>query len=450
MRQRLETVAGRRGLRIGIISDQILRSDREGIETDLHRGHVDQPLRDGAGDGMADGAILAGLHLVLEDHLERRAIVLEAIGRAHQADDLVALHHACARIGRKRPDRGQVQHVHRQDLALGIERHPGADAMVAGMDVGDEGFDAVGDVFDGTAEQDREADHGHVLVIDMQLHPEGAADIGRDHANAGLRDAVVARIEVLELIRRLCRVMHGERTGCGIVVGDDGARLQRHRRMASETEFLFHHMGRMRKGVVDAAVVELAAEADVVAAAGIDQRPAGLTRAVDIGDDGKVLVVDLDQLQRILGDRPALGNDCNHRLPGPDHAVERQRQLRCRGHALEMVERAGPGRADLCEIVTGRNEMHAFERARLLDIDGDDLRMRMRAAQERGMQHPRQPEVADIAPAPGEQPLGVRARHGAADIGIRAIERGQRRAHVAPPLSLRALATASMASTIAS
>ncbi|MHC2348643.1 hypothetical protein ACVMIL_009853 [Bradyrhizobium barranii subsp. barranii] len=399
---------------------------------------------------MADGAILAGLHLVLEDHLQYGAIVLETIGRADQTDHLIALDHAGARISRERSDRGQIEDIDRQDLAVGIERHAGADPMIAGVDVGDEGLDPVGDVFDGTAEQNREADHRHVLVIDMQLHPERAADVGRDHANAGLGDAVVARIEILELVGRLRRVMHGECAGGGIVVRNDGARLQRHRGVAAEGELFFHHVRGMRKGVVNGAIVELGPETGVIDTAGIDQRATNLSCTVDIDDDGEVLVIDLDQLQRIFRNRPALGDDGHHSLPGPDHAVERQWQLRSRRHALEVIERAGPGRADLCEILAGGNEMHAFERARLLGIDGDDLRVRMRTAQERSVEHARQAEVADIASAAGEQPLGVRARHGAADIGIRAVERGQRRAHVAPPLSLRALATASMASTIAS
>ncbi len=171
--------------------------------------------------------------------------------------------------------------------------------------------------------------------------------------------------------------------------------------------------------LVDGAVVELAAEAGVICGARIDQRATNLARTVDIDDDGEVLVIDLDQLQRIFRKRPALGDDGHHSLPGPDHAVERQWQLRGRRHALEVVERAGPGRADLCEVLAGGNEMHPFERARLLGIDGDDLRVRMRTAQERGMEHARQLEIADIASAPGEQPLGVRPRHGPADIGVR-------------------------------
>ncbi|MEY9427180.1 hypothetical protein ABH975_002495 [Bradyrhizobium ottawaense] len=260
----------------------------------------------------------------------------------------------------------------------------------------------------------------------------------------------MAGVEILELVRRLRAVMHGERARGRIVIRNDGTRLQRHCGMAAEGELLLHHMGRMRKGVIDSAVVELAAEAGVVGAAGIDQRTAGLACAVDVDDDGKVLVVDLDQLQRIFGDRPALGNDGDHRLSGPDHAIERQRQLRCGGHALEMIERASPGRADPGEIGAGGDEMHAFDCTRLLGLDRDDLRMRMRATQERGEEHTRQTEVADITSPPGQQPLGVRPRHGTADIGVGPIERGQRRAHAAPPRALRALATASMASTIAS
>lgn len=311
-------------------------------------------------------------------------------------------------------------------------------------------LDPVGDVFDGTAEQNRETDHRHVLVIDVQLHPEGAADVARDHANARLGDTVVMRIEILELVGRLRRVMHGECASGGIVVRNDSARLQRHRGVAAEGELFFHHVRGMRKGVIDRAVVELGPETGVICGARIDQRATNLSCTVDIDDDREVLIIDLDQLQRIFRKRPALGDDGHHGLPGPDHAVERQWQLRSRSHALEVVERAGPGRADLCEILAGGNEMHAFECARLLGIDGDDLRVRMRTAQEGGMEHARQAKVADIAPAPGKQPLGVRARHGAADIGIRSVERGQRCGHVVPPPSRRALATASMASTIAS
>ncbi|MHC2281971.1 hypothetical protein ACVME8_008614 [Bradyrhizobium diazoefficiens] len=244
--------------------------------------------------------------------------------------------------------------------------------------------------------------------------------------------------------------MYRERTGSGIIVRNDRARFQRHGGVATEGELLLHHVGRMREGLVDGAVVELSAKAGVVGAAGIDHRPTRFPRTVDIDNEGKILVIDLDQFQRVFRDGPALGNDGDHGLPGPDHTVQRQWQLRGGGHALEMIERAGPGRADSCQISASRDKMHALERAGFVDVDRNDLRMRMRATQERGMEHARQLEIANVAPASGQQPFGVRPRHGTADIGIRTIERGQRRDHVASPPWLRALATASIASTIAS
>ncbi len=100
----------------------------------------------------------------------------------------------------------------------------------------------VGYEFDRAAEKDAQADHGHVFVIDMQLHAEGAADIRRDDPNLGFGDAVMAGIEVLELIRRLGRVMDGETMLRRIVIGDDGARLQRHRRMPAKVELLLDNM----------------------------------------------------------------------------------------------------------------------------------------------------------------------------------------------------------------
>lgn len=144
--------------------------------------------------------------------------------------------------------------------------------MIAGMDIRDEGLDAVGDVFDRSSQQDRKADHRHVLVIDVQLHPEGAADVGGDDADAGFRDAIMARIEVLKLVRRLGAVMHREHLAAGIVVGDDGARLERHRGMAAEAELLLHHMSGGGKGIIDAAAIELASETGIAGATRIDQR----------------------------------------------------------------------------------------------------------------------------------------------------------------------------------
>ena len=55
------------------------------------------------------------------------------------------------------------------DLAL--------DAMVAGMDVGDEAFEPVGDELDRPPQQFRQRHRRHLVGIGVHLDAEGAADI---------------------------------------------------------------------------------------------------------------------------------------------------------------------------------------------------------------------------------------------------------------------------------
>ena len=90
-----------------------------------------------------------------------------------------------------------------------------------------------------------------------------------------------------------------------------------------------------------------------------------------------------------------------------------------------MREHADPGRHDLGEFGAGDDRDHA---RRLLGGGGGDrfdARMRVRRTHEGDMRHARQRDVADILPAPLREPLQVRPRHRAADIGIRPVERAQ-------------------------
>ena len=58
-------------------------------------------------------------------------------------------------------------------------------------------------------------------------------------------------------------------------------------------------------------------------------------------------------------------------------------------------------------------------RLRGLDVDRNDLGMRMRAAHEAGVQHARQLDVVDIAAVAAEQALQLAARDARADAGGR-------------------------------
>ncbi len=151
MRQRFELVAGRRRARIGIVRNQVTRTDIQNIESGLGSDHVHQPLGDGASDRMPHSPVLAHLHLVLKHDLQIGAVVLETVRCAHQPEDLIAFDDAGSGIGGERADTGHVLHIHCEDSSVCICCHAGANAVIAGVNIGDEGFDAIGDIFDRTA-----------------------------------------------------------------------------------------------------------------------------------------------------------------------------------------------------------------------------------------------------------------------------------------------------------
>ena len=321
MRQRLELVAGRRSAWIGIVRNEIASPHLHRVHAGCRRRHVDHPLGDRECNRMTDRAILAHLHLVLKHHLQIGAIVLEAIRCADQPEHLIAFDDAGARIGRERPDRGDVIDIHADDGAFRIERHAGAHAMIAGMNVGHERLDAVGDVFHRASEHNAERHGGHVLVIDMQLHAERTADIGSDHPDIGFRDSEMPGIDVLKLIRRLGCVMRGQPHFVRIEIGDDGARLHRHRRMAAEMEFLLDDMGGPGEQFVDIAGVDLAVEADVVAKLRRNHRGLGPACGIDIDHRWQFLIFNDHGFRRVLSQRATVGDDGHHRLSGPHRLI---------------------------------------------------------------------------------------------------------------------------------
>jgi hypothetical protein len=118
-----------------------------------------------------------------------------------------------------------------------------------------------------------------------------------------------------------------------------------------------------------------------------------------------------------------------------------------------MSQNSDPGLAMRGEVGAGEYPQHARQLQRRTRIDRADLRMRMRAAQERHMQHARQNEVVDVLPAPLDELARVGARHRSPDVGVRPVD-GAGIDHLAhgfpvPAPSALALATVSTASTMA-
>ena len=117
---------------------------------------------------------------------------------------------------------------------------------------------------------------------------------------------------------------------------------------------------------------------------GIQQRRAGRERGERIDDDRQRLVVDLDQLERVLGDRPTRRDDRRDRLADEAHPVAREHTPLERLHARAAGAGASSARAPAASRsawVTPRSRP-AARRPRSTSIVAD-LGVRGRAAQDR-------------------------------------------------------------------
>ena len=247
VRQALEFQAGGAGRRIFVVGKQIAPPQLGRIHADLHRGKLDEAFRDSGRDRMADRAVLAHDILVLEHHAGAGAIVRAGVRPADQVDDLIGLDAAGARINRIRPDAGQIVDLERGDRAVFLDADARLDAMIAGVDVGDKAFEAVGDEFDRPLQEFCQRDHRHLVGIGVHLDAERAADVFGEHAHLVLFEPKVLGEQVLHHVRRLGALIYGQALLARIPIGDDGARLVGDAGVAAEHKCLFDDRRRLRQ-----------------------------------------------------------------------------------------------------------------------------------------------------------------------------------------------------------
>ncbi len=87
------------------------------------------------------------------------------------------------------------------------------------MDVGDEGFQPVGEELDRPLQHDAERGSRHFVRIGMNLDAERPADIGADDAHVVLVKAKMLRQDVLRHVRCLAGHVDGELAIASVVVG---------------------------------------------------------------------------------------------------------------------------------------------------------------------------------------------------------------------------------------
>ncbi len=267
MREALELHAGGRGARVGAVAHQVASPKLHGVEARRLGGEVGEALRHGRGDGVADGAVLAGRRLVLQHHRGLGAEVGEVIGTADKVDDLVALDGTRARIDGIGADAGQVVDVDGGDAAIRVDGHAPLDAVVARMDIAGEALEPVGDELDGPTHDPGDDGDRHLVRIDVHLDAVAAADIRADHAHVALRQAHVLGEHALHHVRGLGGVIDRELAGCPVVVGDYGARLHRQPRVPAGVKGGLDNLVGSSESLVDLAAFVDALKAQVVARA---------------------------------------------------------------------------------------------------------------------------------------------------------------------------------------
>ena len=122
-------------------------------------------------------------------------------------------------------------------------------------------------------------------------------------------------------------------------------------------------------------------------------------------------------------------------------AVQKAREASNRAKLLDRAEQT---------LTSARSDRASSKAASLIAcVDAPDTGVGVRRAHEGDMHHARQHDVADIMAASFDQAAEIGTRHGAPDIGVPAIERGERGGQVVCHHRARAWATDATASTIA-
>ncbi len=240
-----------------------------------------------------------------------------------------------------------------------------------------------------------------LYVAHVQLAAEATADIrGFYHADVTLGYLQRERHLLAQAMQVLLRRVDGD-LAVDVPVGDAYARLEVTGMDPLRRVDTLEDVVRLRKAFLDIAVAHLRGARDVVLDALVQLRRARLHRLFRVEHRRQVLVFDLYQVERLLGDVVRGRRHRGDRLAGEAHGV---------AHDLKVVRQAlrvGRHEIDRCEFPAGTlgRSQHGLDAGQRLGgarVDADDLRVRERAAQQLPVQHARHAVVDRIILAAGD------------------------------------------------
>ena len=166
---------------------------------------------------------------------------------------------------------------------------------------------------------------------------------------------------------------------------------------------------------VDVARLELDVREVVVAQLLVQDGRARRERGLGVEHRRQRLVLDVDQLGRVLGERARARDDGGDGLADEAHAVEREHVPRA-GLGLRPRRDGRRERRQVAQVLAADDERDAVERARPRAVDRDDPRVRVRAAAEGDVQRARRLDVVEVDAAAREEAGILDAHHARADV----------------------------------
>ena len=185
---------------------------------------------------------------------------------------------------------------------VGVEGDLGRGDVVAAHRVGEEALAALaGPLHRPPQRAGGEARHG-VLGVEERLHPEPAADVGRDHPHLLRRQPEVRRQDVAVAPAALGAGVDRELAVAGVPLGDAGARLHRVADHPVVDQLELDDPGGLGEGGLHRRLVAVVpVEGEVARRLGVHLRGPRRPGLGRVGHRRQVLVLDLDQLGRVLG-----------------------------------------------------------------------------------------------------------------------------------------------------
>ena len=409
---------------------RFLRRRSAGSAPELVGRQVHGPLEQVAGLGTAGAAV----------RVHRDGVGEDPVHLAEDGGDVVdAVEQRPVEVG---GDRGREERQVRAEVGHGLDPEPGQLAarvephlhlgdVVASLGIGEEALGALGGPLHRHPELLRQPGHGDLLGVDEDLRPEAAADVRGDDPEPLLGQAEDERAHDQPVHVRVLRGdPEGQLVGGGLVAGERGPgsmALAISRWLTSRVRTTF--AAPRERGLGPRPVADLPVEAAVVGRAGVDlgrARPEGGDR---VHHHRERLVVHLDQLRGVAGDRRRLGHHHRHRLAGVAHQVH--------GNGPEVgglqAREEPPHRdgVDPCvgEVLPGEHRPHSGVGQRPRAVDAADAGVRQGAADEHRVLRPRELHVVGVRASSGDEPGVLSPPDGLAHQTLDA-----RRRHAQPPI----------------